>query len=103
VQLYDKWREARAETKDLQDDMSRQREQMDDAVRDLSRQLRLRDLIIEAFIPPSERQKVGDAVAWYRVTALTMVRLSRERVSMRMPMSGELKRWNSRGISCGRH
>lgn len=56
--VFAKFREAQAEARDVSTEAAHVREDMTAAVRALQKQLKLRDLIIESFIPPEERAKV---------------------------------------------
>jgi len=56
--VFAKWREAQAEARDVATEAANVREDMTTAVRDLQKQLKLRDLIIESFIPEEDRAKV---------------------------------------------
>lgn len=43
----------------MQEEFQREREDMLDTIRQLTRQLKLKDVIITNFVPPEESKKVG--------------------------------------------
>ncbi len=57
--LWTKYSEAKGELDGAWGDWAAEKEEMLDSVRMLQQQLTLKDLVIQAFIPPQDVQKVG--------------------------------------------
>ena len=62
--LFSKYQEKQTEVDDLNEEFQRKREDMLDSIRTLRQQLRLKDLIISAFVPPEEQQKTLSRAKW---------------------------------------
>jgi len=62
--LYNKYQSARSEVLDLQDEFTRERETYQDQIRELTRQLKLKSLMIENFIPTDEINKIELRAQW---------------------------------------
>lgn len=62
--LYQKYRTAKSEVQDLQDEFTRERESYQEQIRELSRQLKLKNLIIDHFIPQDEANKIELRSVW---------------------------------------
>ena len=56
--LYQKFQAVQAEIRDLQDEFNRERETYQEQIRELSRQVKLKNLIIDHFIPQDEASKI---------------------------------------------
>jgi len=59
--LYTKFQSAKVEIRDLQDEFYREREDMMDTIRDLIMRVKLKNLLIEHFVPENEVTKI-DAI-----------------------------------------
>jgi len=59
---YQKLQSAKAEIEDLQDEFAKSREELLHTTTELQRELKLREMIIEHFIPPDEVEKVRKRV-----------------------------------------
>ena len=62
--LFEKYQETKQEVKDLQDEFEVEREEMLNTIREYEKQLKMKDLIIESFIPPEEVTKITRRAAW---------------------------------------
>ncbi|KAG5178547.1 kinesin-like protein [Tribonema minus] len=62
--LWGKYQAAQAEVADIQAEFQGEREDLLDAIRQLSRQLKLKDLIITNFVPPEEARRVERRAEW---------------------------------------
>lgn len=62
--LWNKYQAANREVQDLQEEFQREREDMLDTIRQLTRQIKLKDLIINNFVPPEESKKVERRSKW---------------------------------------
>mmetsp|Transcript_26474 Transcript_26474/g.77839 ORF Transcript_26474/g.77839 Transcript_26474/m.77839 type:complete len:766 (-) Transcript_26474:425-2722(-) len=62
--LYQKYKGAQQEVNDLQEEFQREREDMLETVRELTRQLKLKALVIDNFIPPEEQSKIEQRAEW---------------------------------------
>jgi Kinesin motor domain len=58
--VWNKLQAAQAEARDLADEFSREREDMLSTIRELNRQLKLKQLILENFVPPHEVERVSN-------------------------------------------
>ncbi|RYG48580.1 hypothetical protein EON67_07470 [archaeon] len=66
-----KLRAAQAEVRDITEEFQREREDMLDSIRDLNKQLKLKQLLLEAFVPTHEIERVRDGTAACGVVLLT--------------------------------
>lgn len=57
--VWNKLQSAQAEARDLADEFAREREDMLSTIRELNRQLKLKSLILENFVPPHEVERVS--------------------------------------------
>mmetsp|Transcript_31643 Transcript_31643/g.79041 ORF Transcript_31643/g.79041 Transcript_31643/m.79041 type:complete len:742 (-) Transcript_31643:192-2417(-) len=62
--LYAKYKAAQSEIADLQAEFQREREDMLETVRELTRQLKLKAAVIESFVPPEEQAKIECRAEW---------------------------------------
>jgi len=62
--LYQKYKSAQQEVEDIQSEFQREREDMLETVRELTRQLKLKSLVIDNFIPPEEQSKIESRAEW---------------------------------------
>jgi kinesin family protein 3/17 len=62
--LYQKYTAQKSEIQDLQDEFSRERESYQEQIRELSRQLKLKNLVIDHFIPQDEANKIELRSVW---------------------------------------
>lgn len=62
--LWTKYQVAQAEVNDLQREFQREKEDMIDTIRFLTRQMKLKTLILENFVPPNEAAKVEKRAIW---------------------------------------
>jgi len=62
--LWNKYQAANREVQDLQEEFQREREDMLDTIRQLTRQLKLKDLMINNFVPPEESKKIERRSKW---------------------------------------
>jgi len=62
--LWNKYQATKTEIKDLHQDFQREREDMLFTIRELTRQLKLKQLIIENFIPADETEKLSQRARW---------------------------------------
>eukprot|EP00742_Colponemidia_sp_Colp-10_P004246 GILJ01004530.1.p1 GENE.GILJ01004530.1~~GILJ01004530.1.p1 ORF type:complete len:795 (-),score=178.48 GILJ01004530.1:126-2510(-) len=63
-QLWNKYQTCRGEIRDLQSEFQREREDMLDMIRELTRQIKLKNSVIENFIPPEEVSKIESRAEW---------------------------------------
>jgi len=62
--LWNKYQAANREVQDLQEEFQREREDMLDTIRQLTRQLKLKDLMINNFVAPEESKKIERRSKW---------------------------------------
>ena len=62
--LWNKYQAASSEIRDLEGEFQREREDMLDTIRELTKQLKLKDLVIASFIPPPEAQSIEARSLW---------------------------------------
>eukprot|EP00793_Prasinoderma_coloniale_P000109 PRCOL_00005617-RA len=62
--LFGKYQQARTEVADLEAEFQQEREDMLDTIRTLQQQLKLKSLVIDAFIPPEEVSKIMARAHW---------------------------------------
>ena len=62
--LWTKYQVAQAEVNDLQREFQREKEDMIDTIRFLTRQIKLKSMILENFVPPNETLKVEKRAIW---------------------------------------
>ncbi len=62
--LWEKLLESKAEIQDLQSTFQQERTQLNDTVRELNSQIRLKASIIESYIPPEEVEKIERRAVW---------------------------------------
>jgi len=62
--LWQKYQAYKTEIKDIQESFQQEREDLVDTIRDLTRQLKLKDVIIDNFIPPEEAEKLAARAQW---------------------------------------
>mmetsp|Transcript_21347 Transcript_21347/g.65157 ORF Transcript_21347/g.65157 Transcript_21347/m.65157 type:complete len:218 (-) Transcript_21347:2964-3617(-) len=62
--LWAKYQAATSEIRDLEQEFQREREDMLDTIRDLTKQVRLKDLIIGNFVPPLEARAIEARSVW---------------------------------------
>jgi kinesin family member 3B len=62
--LWNKFQSAKTEIQDLQEEFGREREDMLDTIRDLTRQLKLKDMILDNFVPPDEVEQLHRRATW---------------------------------------
>ncbi|EER00972.1 kif-3, putative [Perkinsus marinus ATCC 50983] len=65
--LWHKYKNASAEVDDLQREFQREREDMLESIRALSKELKLKSLVIDYFIPPEEYQRIADRAQYDQV------------------------------------
>ena len=66
-QLWAKFRAAQSEIADLKDEQQQEKEDLLHAVRELTRQLQLQNIVIENFIPKDEVEKLERRARWDEV------------------------------------
>ena len=64
AKLRNKFQALRTDMRDTQEEFTREREDCLDTIREYKRQIRLRQLIIETYIPPEEVEKVASRAVW---------------------------------------
>lgn len=57
--VWNKLQVAQAEIKDLTNEFQKEREDMLDTIRELNKQVKLRQLLVDSFIPPHEAERVS--------------------------------------------
>jgi hypothetical protein len=57
--LFSKFKEARREIEELQNDFAEERVELQETLEEVQRDLKLRQLIIEHFVPPGQLQLLG--------------------------------------------
>jgi len=62
--LYNKYQSSKAEIMDMQDEFTREREAYQDQLRELARQLKLKSMMIDNFVPQDEVDKVEIRAQW---------------------------------------
>ena len=62
--LWKEYQELTSETTNVKDDFDRERNDMYDTIYELSNQLKLKNLIIENFIPPEDYKKIEKITEW---------------------------------------
>lgn len=62
--MWTKYQETKAEVQDLQEEFQREREILLDDIRQLTREMKLKNLIIDSFIPPEELEKIHRRSMW---------------------------------------
>mmetsp|Transcript_30808 Transcript_30808/g.87134 ORF Transcript_30808/g.87134 Transcript_30808/m.87134 type:complete len:456 (-) Transcript_30808:81-1448(-) len=62
--LWAKFQQVKREVDDINEELQREREDMLDSIRMLTHQMALKNLVIEAFVPPDEVQKVQSRAQW---------------------------------------
>lgn len=62
--LFNKYQAARTEVADLEAEFQQEREDMLDTIRTLQQQLKLKGLVVDAFIPPEEVNKIMSRAQW---------------------------------------
>jgi len=62
--VYKKYQMCKGELNDMQEVIHREREDLMDRIRDLTREIRLKHLIIDQFIPPQEYMRVERRAEW---------------------------------------
>lgn len=62
--LWQKYQGCKSEVTDLEQSFQQEREDMLHTIRELSRQLKLKELILEHFIPPEEAEKLNARAQW---------------------------------------
>ena len=62
--LWNKFQGAKREISDMSEEFGREREDMLDTIRDLTRQLKLKDLILDNFVPPDEVDQLHHRANW---------------------------------------
>ena len=62
--LWTKYQAAKSEIKDLNEEFQSEREDMLDTIRELTRQLKLKQLVLDNFVPPDEQAKLDRRAQW---------------------------------------
>ena len=62
--VWQKYQQAKEEIKDMGEEFGREREDMLDTIRDLQRQLKLKDTILDNFVPPDEVEQLNRRATW---------------------------------------
>lgn len=62
--LWTKYQAAKSEIKDLNEEFQTEREDMLDTIRELTRQLKLKQLVLDNFVPPDEQAKLDRRAQW---------------------------------------
>ena len=62
--LFTKYSEIKAEIVDIQEEFQKDREDMLDTIRSLQQQLKLKQAMIDHFVPPEESKKIGSKAQW---------------------------------------
>lgn len=62
--LWIKLQTANREIADLQEEFQREREDMIDTIRQLARQLKLKDVVLTNFVPPEEAKRIEQQATW---------------------------------------
>lgn len=62
--VWNRLQAAQAEIKDLTEEAAKEREDLLDTIRDLNKQLKLKAILLEAFVPPHEIEKIEARAAW---------------------------------------
>ena len=62
--VWQKYQQAKEEIKDMGEEFGREREDMLDTIRDLQRQLKLKDMILDNFVPPDEVEQLHRRAKW---------------------------------------
>ena len=63
--IYQKYKQAMGEKNDLENEMHREREDLLDRIRELTKEIRLKHLIIDNFIPANEYMKIEQGAQWF--------------------------------------
>ena len=59
--IWSKYQSARTEIKDLKSEFQKEREDMLDVIREMNKQLKLKQAILDSFVPPQEVEKVSQS------------------------------------------
>jgi len=62
--LFGKYQEVAGEINSIQDDFDRERNDMFDTIYELTNQLKLKNMIIDNFIPPEDFKKIEKMTEW---------------------------------------
>jgi len=62
--LWAKFQQAKTEAKDLQEEFQTEREDLLNTIRELTQEIKLKNLVIDNFIPPEEAQKIQKRAQW---------------------------------------
>merc|ERR1719454_1167097 len=62
--LWNKFKRAKQELTDVQTEFQTEKEDILEAVRDLTRDIRLKSLILESFVPPEEVKMLEEGAVW---------------------------------------
>lgn len=62
--LVGKYRSATREVQDLQSEFQREREDLLETIRELTRQLKFKDMVVEYFVPPEITTKIKERAIW---------------------------------------
>mmetsp|Transcript_18106 Transcript_18106/g.58577 ORF Transcript_18106/g.58577 Transcript_18106/m.58577 type:complete len:365 (+) Transcript_18106:63-1157(+) len=63
--LFARYQAVKSEIEDMQEEFSREREDLLDSIRTLTRQMKLKDVVIDNFVPTEEAQKVMNRAHWF--------------------------------------
>ncbi|KAA0149383.1 hypothetical protein FNF27_03343 [Cafeteria roenbergensis] len=72
--LYGKYQAAKAEVRDLEQEFQRERESLLDMMRELTRTAKLKQALIDAFVPPQEVERLEASAVWDEETGAWTIR-----------------------------
>lgn len=88
--VWHKLQGAQQEIKDLKEEFQAEKEDMLDTIRELNKQLKLKQLLLEGFVPPQEVERLEARAVWddeEDVWSLRRIELAGNRVRLRRPPS----------------
>ncbi|CAN0424386.1 unnamed protein product, partial [Ectocarpus sp. 12 AP-2014] len=88
--LWSKYQTAHREIKDIQEEFQQERSDMLDTIRELTRQLKLKEVVITNFVPPEEVSSVERRAQWNEEASAWLIprlELAGNSLRMRRPVS----------------
>jgi hypothetical protein len=96
--VWNKLQMAQAEIRDLTEEFQKEKEDMLDTIRELNKQLKLKQILLDNFVPNHEVEKVSCAVHCFHCSReISIVRIRRlkvERHGTKKRTNGTLKGWS---------
>lgn len=86
--VWNKLQAAQTEIRDLTDEFQKEREDMLDTIRELNKQLKFKTLLLDAFVPITEQEKIEQRAVWDEDAdewSLRNLQLSGNRLRVRRP------------------